>query len=139
MNLNKSVGPNSIPTRILKLFKIGISTQLAEYLTSHFLKASFQVYLKQPKMSLFIKRIPNWIFQITARFPILKKILDKPMYSRIYIFFNKNNLIYPLQFGFRWQYSTFHALISHTKDKGKLDCGIFIDLLRVFDTVEHDI
>ena len=46
LNLNKSVGPNSIPTRILKLFKIGISTQLAEYLTSHFLKASFQLYLK---------------------------------------------------------------------------------------------
>ena len=53
------------------------------------------------------------------------------MYNRIYKFFNKNNLIYPLQFGFRRQYSTFHALISL--------CGIFIDLQKTLDNTEHDI
>ena len=80
-------------------------------------------------MSLFIKRILNWIFQIMAQFPILKKMLDKLMYNRIYKFFNKNNLIHPFQFGFRQQYFIFQALISLTKDirknidKGNIDCG----------------
>ena len=66
------------------------------------------------------------------------------MYNRIYKFFSKNN-IYPLQFGFRQQYSTFHALISLTEDirknldNGNLGCGIFVDLQKAFDTVEHDI
>ena len=66
------------------------------------------------------------------------------MYNRIYNFFNKNN-IYPLQFGFRQQYSTFHALISLTEDirknldKGNIGCGIFVDLQKAFNTVEHDI
>ena len=66
------------------------------------------------------------------------------MYNRIYKFFSKNN-IYPLQFGFRQQYSTFHALISLTEDirknldKGHISCGIFVDLQKAFGTVEHDI
>ena len=59
--------------------------------------------------------------------------------------FSENNIIYPLQFGFRQQYSTFHALISLTEDirknldNGNLGCGIFVDLQKAFDTVEHDI
>ena len=67
------------------------------------------------------------------------------MYNRVYNFFTKNNLIYPLQFGVRQQYSTFHALISLTEDirknldKGNIGCGIFVDLQKAFDTVEHDI
>ena len=41
--------------------------------------------------------------------------------------------------------STFHALISVTVDirknldKGNTGCGIFVDLQKAFDTVEHDI
>ena len=67
------------------------------------------------------------------------------MHNRIYNFFTKNNVIYPLQFGFRQQCSTFHALISLTEDirktldKGNIGCGIFVDLQKVFDTGEHDI
>ena len=38
------------------------------------------------------------------------------MYNRNYKFYSKNNIIHPLQFGFRQQYSTFHALISLTED-----------------------
>ena len=67
------------------------------------------------------------------------------MYTRIFKFFNNNKLLYPLQFGFRQNYSTTYALISLTEtirkylDEGKLDCGIFVDLQKAFDTVEHDI
>ena len=67
------------------------------------------------------------------------------MYDRIYLFFMESNIIYPLQLGFRKQYSTFHILISLTKDirknldKGNIGCGNFLDLQKAFDTVEHDI
>ena len=40
----------------------------------------------------------------------IEKILEKLMYKRLYTFLNNNNIIYNLQFGFRQQYSTSHAL-----------------------------
>ena len=39
-----------------------------------------------------------------------ESILEKPMCKRLYIFLNNNNIIYSLQFGFRQQYCTSHAL-----------------------------
>ena len=67
------------------------------------------------------------------------------MYSKIFKLFNDSNSLYPLQFGFRQKYSTTHALISLTEDsrkdldEGNIGCGIFVDLRKAFDTVEHDI
>ena len=66
------------------------------------------------------------------------------MFNWIYKFFNENN-IYPLQFGFRQQYSSLHALIGLTEDIGKyldkrnIGCGLFVDLQKTVGTVEHDI
>ena len=63
----------------------------------------------------------------------------------MYKFFSDNNLIYPLQIGFRQKYSTVYALISLTEnirknlDEGNIGCGIFVDLQKAFDTVELDI
>ena len=66
------------------------------------------------------------------------------MYNRMHKF-SDNNLMYPLQFGFRQNYSTVHALISLTEnirknlDQGNIRCAIFVDLQEAFDTVEHNI
>ena len=52
---------------------------------------------------------------------------------------------YDLQFGFRKKHSTNHALIEITEtirkalDDKKYACGIFIDLQKAFDTVNHSI
>ena len=58
------------------------------------------------------------------------------------IFLEINNVIDPLQFGF---HSTAHALTSLTEkvkqtiDDGNYGCGVFIDLKKAFDTVNHQI
>ena len=67
------------------------------------------------------------------------------MYTRIFKFFINSNLFYPLQFGFRQNYSTTHALTNLTEtirkylDEGKFACGIFVDLEKAFGKVEHNI
>ena len=75
----------------------------------------------------------------------LNKILEKLMFNRINNFFNKYNCFYKLQFGFRKSHSTNHALIKITEairkalDDNNFACGIFIDLQKAFDTVNHSI
>ena len=77
--------------------------------------------------------------------PVFSKIFQKIIYSRMYEFLELNKLIYNRQFGFRANHSTNHALISITEsiksflDSGDFVAGIFIDLEKVFDTVNHQI
>ena len=67
------------------------------------------------------------------------------MHNRLYEFLSENNIIHPLQFDFRQKYSTSFALIHLTEaikealDQGKYSCGIFVDLQKAFDTVDHNI
>ena len=67
------------------------------------------------------------------------------MASRLNTFLDLHSVIYPNQFGFRAGSSTTHALISITEtikksiEEKKYGCGIFIDLKKAFDTVNHDI
>ena len=61
------------------------------------------------------------------------------------IFLDSFEILYTLQFGFREFHSTSHALLSLTEtikksiDNGKFGCGIFLDLQKAFDTVNHKI
>ena len=67
------------------------------------------------------------------------------MHKRLYNFVEENQIVYPLQFGFRKNFSTTLALLSLTEeiqqemDKGRFGCGIFIDFQKAFDTVDHNI
>ena len=67
------------------------------------------------------------------------------MYSRVNKFLEQMNCFYKLQFGFRSKHSTAHALIEITErirkalDDDMAACGIFIDLQKAFDTVNHEI
>ena len=67
------------------------------------------------------------------------------MFKRLYAFLEQYKCIYDLQFGFRKNHSTNHAIISiiqkvqdAIKDN-KFAIGVFIDLQKAFDTVNHSI
>ena len=67
------------------------------------------------------------------------------MYKRLYNFLEVHKILYNLQFGFRASHSVNHALISLTEsikaslDNKKFGCGIFLDLQKAFDNVNHQI
>ena len=73
------------------------------------------------------------------------KILERIMYNRVYNFLNDNNLLFRKQFSFRKGHSTDHALIKlidsiyYSFNQNKYTLGVFIDLSKGFDTVDHNI
>ena len=75
---------------------------------------------------------------------VFSKIYEKLIYTRMYSYLTKKDLIYSKQFGFRSNHSTNHAIISITEhirdllDNGHYVCGIFVDLEKAFDTVNHE-
>ena len=64
---------------------------------------------------------------------------------RLYAYLQCHNILYSLQFGSSQNCSTNHALISIAEsirssfDNKEFGCGIFIDLKKAFDTVNHSI
>jgi retron-type reverse transcriptase len=67
------------------------------------------------------------------------------MNSPLKNFLKLRNFFSDSQYGFREQHSTQHALLDiinklqNNMDNKLFSCGIFIDLKKAFDTVDHDI
>ena len=73
----------------------------------------FPSLLKTAKVVPFFKKdskLDYSNYRLISLLSNIEKILEQLMYKRFHTFVYKNNVIYSLQFGFRNQYSTSHAL-----------------------------
>ena len=67
------------------------------------------------------------------------------MYNRIYKYLQKIKFFYYKQFGFQAGHSTNHAIVQllgqiyDNFEDNKYTLGVFIDLSKTFDTVDHKI
>ena len=67
------------------------------------------------------------------------------MYNRLNPFFQKHSTFYKYQFGFRKNHAITNALtevidyIYKSLDEGNYVFGIYIDIKKAFDTVQHKI
>ena len=75
----------------------------------------------------------------------VSKLLEKIMYSRTFNFLTKYNQIYSSQYGFRTGHSCQDAIaeligeIASNLDEGLYTIGVFLDLSKAFDTLEHKV
>lgn len=77
--------------------------------------------------------------------PSFSKILEKVMFKRLYGHFHENKLFFTSQYGFRQNHSTelavteFQDTIIKNIQKKLCSIGIFLDLSKAFDTLQHKI
>ena len=75
----------------------------------------------------------------------ISKVLEKAIYTRVYQFLEKHNILYISQYGFRSQRSCEHTLLemvgqvlqAHNNETHSV--SLFLDLSKAFDMLDHSI
>ena len=132
---NTAIGPQSIPTKLFKTFNKTLSEPLTNLINLSFIKGVFPNVLKMAQILPTFKKGDKT--EMNNYRPIslisnVSKILE------IYIL-EENNSFYSYQFGFRPNHSANSALSEITEQIRKAcDKGLFLDLKKAFDTVNHN-
>ena len=139
---------SDISVFILKRCIKYISGHLAGFLNHFMAFGIFPDILKVGKVSpIYKKGNPQLLdnYRPVSVIPLLGKIFEKIIYRRLHSFFSSTNVIYDKQFGFRKNHSTSHAInysvnhiLNELESKNHV-IGIFIDLSKAFDTLDHNI
>ena len=148
MTVSKATGPNSIPTNLLKQFTDELIEPLVTIINKSLKEGIFPDILKFASVCPIYKKSDRTKcanYRPISLLSNLSKLFEKTMYNRIELFLSEFEIIYKLQFGFRKKYSTEHALLNIVEEirknlnNGQFSCGVFIDLEKAFDTVNHNI
>ena len=147
LNLN-SLNSLDIKVKILKLVVDEVSNLLSFLINIIFATGKFPNCLKLAYVTPIYKSDDAKLFsnyRPISVLPILSKIVEKCIYSRLISFISKHNILCDSQYGFRKGYSTNLALINyHNNLTTKLHdnnfvISLFIDLKKAFDTINHKI
>ena len=148
LKTNKAVGPNSIPTKILKTYSKSLSKPLSELINLSFAQGKFPTILKIAKVIPIPKKGDKSECDNCRPISLksnTSKLLEKLVHERLYSFLEKEKLLFEGQYGFRNKRSTTDVLTDITEriryacDKGYYACGAFLDFKKAFDTVHHEI
>ena len=120
----------------------------------HICNVSFNTGIFPNQMKIATKVIPIFKsgekgvftnYKPISLLPQFSKILEKLYSDRLDSFLLKYNILSPSQYGFRSNMSTSHALIELVEEitaslvNNKYAIGIFVDLKKASDTVNHNI
>ena len=145
---NSSPGADDITPRIVKRTWHLCSEPLLYILNLSFIQGVFPNELKVAKVIPLYKsnnkmEINN--YRPVSILPAFSKIFERLMYNRLNSFINKHKILCNNQFGFRKQHDTNMALIImvdkilKAMNEGEFVIGLFLDLCKAFDTLNHDI
>ena len=148
LDCKKSPGYDNISVKFIQAAKNLVAKPLMLIFNKAITSGQYPDALKIAKVIPLFKKGDNTLitnYRPISLLSLLNKIFEKLLYRRLYKFLHKHNVLYKYQFGFRKGYSTTMALIEILNnikiaiDNNKFVCGIFLDLTKAFDTVDHQI
>ena len=143
-----SSGWDGIPSFILKHLPKNVISILSYIFNQSLSQEKFISCFKHTKVILLFKKgCPKDVsnYRPISLLSCFSKIIEKLVYIRLYSFLNKFNLISENQFGFRRGHSTCHLTslltdqIATSFEEKMNSLGIFLDLSKAFDTINHEI
>ena len=148
LKVSKASDPSSIPTSCFKMIAPIIGPLLSDIFNECITDGVFPSCLKIASIKPLHKK--NSKLEVGNYRPIsllsnVGKLFEKILHKRLISFFDENNTIFRNQFGFRKGHNTTHAIIALTElvreslDNNEFAAGVFIDLQKAFDTVDHKI
>lgn len=138
---------NGIDMTIVKEVIINIADPLAHICNVSLQTGFFPTKMKTAKVIPIFKEGEKNLYNNYRPVSLLSqfsKILEKIFATRMDSFIDKHGLLIDSQYGFRPNRSTSLALmdlveeLTSTIDNKKMAIGVFIDLKKAFDTINHD-
>ena len=137
---------NGISMKLVKELKEYLIEPLTHICNKSLLSGVFPNKMKTAKVLPLFKsndehNVSN--YRPVSILPQFSKVLEKLYEKRLRAFIDKNNLLFSGQYGFRTNRSTSLALnelidtIVTALGENKFCIGVFIDLKKAFDTVDH--
>lgn len=145
---SKSPGPDNIGPSLVKMISQTILFPLIDIFNKSLCTGIVPCKLKVAKViPIYKKGDPKLTcnYRPISLLSIFDKLLEKVMRTRLLRYLYVNNILYKYQFGFRKNYSTSLALIEVVDsilehlDNHDSVIGIYLDLQKAFDTVNHNI
>lgn len=143
---NKASGCDDISPKIIKCVITEIAGALTDIFNESLLNGTFPNSMKLAKVTPIHKGDDRRLmsnYRPISVLPTFSKILEKIMHKRLLHYLEENNIITDRQFGFREKFSTSLAVtklvdrISDELDHRKYNIGVFLDLSKAFDTINH--
>ena len=148
MNPRKSAGPDDFTPRLLKSAAMHLCKPLFILYNKSIADASFPDIWKLAKVIPLFKKQSRHLPENYRPISLLNcfgKILERLIYNQMVKFIEKYHILYKHQYGFRKAFSTTLALINiidqikTSIDKGEYVIGIFLDIKKAFDSIDHEI
>ena len=148
IQLKHSSGFDDIPVDIMKFAMPYIAVPMSEIINNSFAAGIVPNDLKIAKVCPIFKngeRAQFKNYRPISILPSFSKIFEKLVNNRLTSYLVKTSILNNNQYGFRSRHSTSLAVIdmidkiSEAMDSNKFSIGLFLDLSKAFDTINHKI